>query len=76
MSATFITITGAGFENVVKTTILLEDMSSFPEVNARYAKYFPTNPPARATFAGMLEHVCVVQVIILNGFSWRCGGYF
>jgi hypothetical protein len=27
--------------------------ASFPEVNAKYAKYFPTNPPARATFAGM-----------------------
>lgn len=43
---------GATFDNVVKTTILLEDMSYFPEVNARYGKYFPNNPPARATFAG------------------------
>jgi len=49
--AAILDASGATFENVVKTTILLEDMSYFPEVNARYGKHFPSNPPARATFA-------------------------
>lgn len=42
---------GAGFEHVVKTTILLSDMSLFAEVNTVYGKYFTGNFPARETFA-------------------------
>ncbi|KAI7845641.1 hypothetical protein COHA_000755 [Chlorella ohadii] len=42
---------GSSFDKVVKTTILLADMSDFAAVNAVYGKYFPENPPARATFA-------------------------
>ena len=50
---------GGSYENVIKTTILLGDMAYFPDVNATYGKYFPTNPPARSTFAGALTgHVC------------------
>lgn len=42
---------GTNLSKVVKTTILLQDMSSFAEVNAIYAEYFPVDPPARATYA-------------------------
>jgi reactive intermediate/imine deaminase len=42
---------GANYSNIVKTTILLADMSDFAKVNAIYAKYFTDQPPARATFA-------------------------
>lgn len=42
---------GSSWEKVVKTTILLADMQDFAQVNAVYGKYFPQNPPARATFA-------------------------
>jgi reactive intermediate/imine deaminase len=42
---------GTSFGNVVKTTILLADMGDFAAVNAIYGRYFPENPPARATFA-------------------------
>lgn len=42
---------GADYANVVKTTILLADMADFATVNGIYGKYFPENPPARATFA-------------------------
>lgn len=42
---------GSSIDKVVKTTILLKDMSFFAEVNGIYAEYFPLNPPARATFA-------------------------
>ena len=39
------------FGHVVKTTILLSDMSSFSEVNEVYGKYFNGDFPARETYA-------------------------
>ena len=42
---------GSSLEKVCKTTILLSSMSDFATVNSIYGEYFPTNPPARATFA-------------------------
>jgi 2-iminobutanoate/2-iminopropanoate deaminase len=42
---------GSDLSRVLKTTILLADMQYFKVVNAIYAEYFPTDPPARATFA-------------------------
>ena len=40
---------GASLAGVVKTTVYLADLSDFPAVNAVYGKFFPENPPARAT---------------------------
>ena len=42
---------GLGYENIVKTTCLLADISDFAEMNKVYAEFFPTNPPARSAFA-------------------------
>jgi 2-iminobutanoate/2-iminopropanoate deaminase len=42
---------GSSMNKVVKCTILLKDIAFFAEVNAVYAEYFPSEPPARATFA-------------------------
>eukprot|EP00882_Tetradesmus_deserticola_P010390 GHRQ01010974.1.p1 GENE.GHRQ01010974.1~~GHRQ01010974.1.p1 ORF type:complete len:164 (+),score=52.69 GHRQ01010974.1:149-640(+) len=42
---------GADYASVVKTTILLADMADFATVNGIYGRFFPENPPARATFA-------------------------
>jgi 2-iminobutanoate/2-iminopropanoate deaminase len=42
---------GVTFEQVVKTTLLLSDMSLFAEVNTVYGKYFTGNFPARETYA-------------------------
>lgn len=42
---------GAGFEQVVKTTIYLTDMTDFPAVNLVYGRYFTGVKPARATVA-------------------------
>lgn len=39
------------FENVVKTTCLLSDISNFKAMNDVYAKYYTSNKPARAAFA-------------------------
>jgi 2-iminobutanoate/2-iminopropanoate deaminase len=40
---------GLTFDHVVKTTIYLIDLNDFASVNATYGRYFPENPPARAT---------------------------
>ena len=42
---------GYTFEDVVKSTCLLSDMSNFQSMNEIYAAYYPKNPPARAAFA-------------------------
>ena len=42
---------GCTFDNVVKSTCLLADMSYFGERNTVYAKYFSGDCPARAAFA-------------------------
>jgi 2-iminobutanoate/2-iminopropanoate deaminase len=42
---------GMDFENVVKTTIFLTDMSLFGAVNEIYGKYFKGEFPARETVA-------------------------
>ena len=39
---------GSSLEQVVKTTVFLMDMNDFAKVNAIYAEYFTTNPPARS----------------------------
>jgi 2-iminobutanoate/2-iminopropanoate deaminase len=37
------------FENVVKTTVFLTDLTEFSEMNAIYAEFFTKNFPARST---------------------------
>jgi 2-iminobutanoate/2-iminopropanoate deaminase len=40
---------GSSLAQVLKTTVYLKDMGEFPRMNEVYARYFPENPPARAT---------------------------
>ena len=40
---------GTSLTKVVKTTVYLKDMGEFAQMNEVYARYFPDNPPARAT---------------------------
>lgn len=42
---------GSSLQSVVKTTVFLTDMTDFAAVNAIYAGYFPSQPPARSTVA-------------------------
>jgi len=44
-----LTAGGASLAAVVKTTVYLVDLGEFPAMNAVYAKFFPGEPPARAT---------------------------
>lgn len=40
---------GSSLARVVKTTVYLKDLGDFAAMNEVYGRYFPTNPPARAT---------------------------
>lgn len=40
---------GCTFTNVVRCGIFLTDLADFGKVNEVYGRYFPLNPPARAT---------------------------
>jgi 2-iminobutanoate/2-iminopropanoate deaminase len=39
---------GLSLDDVVKTTVFLDDMAKFADFNAIYAEYFTENPPARS----------------------------
>ncbi|KAK9957455.1 hypothetical protein ABG768_011699 [Culter alburnus] len=41
---------GCGYENVVKTTVLLADINDFNNVNDVYKQFFRSNFPARAAY--------------------------
>jgi 2-iminobutanoate/2-iminopropanoate deaminase len=41
---------GSSLDRVVKTTVILADMAEFAAMNKVYAEFFPSAPPARATF--------------------------
>ena len=40
---------GMGLQDVIKTTIYLQNINEFAKFNETYAKFFPLEPPARAT---------------------------
>jgi len=57
---------GYQFDNVVKTTIFLSDMTLFAQVNEIYGSYFSSNFPARETVAvkGLPKNVNVEISVI------------
>lgn len=46
-----LTVAGYSFDDVVKSTCLLSDMSNFAAMNAVYGKYYTTEMPARAAYS-------------------------
>ena len=42
-------IADSGLNFIVKTTVFLQDMRDFANMNVVYAEFFPENPPARST---------------------------
>jgi len=40
---------GGSLQNVVKTTVFLQDMKDFAVMNGVYAEFFSVDPPARST---------------------------
>lgn len=57
---------GMDFSNVVKTSIFLQDMGAFAEVNVIYGSYFTSDFPARETVevAGLPKGVNVEMSMI------------
>ena len=49
--AAVLSASGAGFDNVVKTTIFLVEMGDFAAVNEVYGRFFSNHKPARSTVA-------------------------
>ena len=46
-----LTAAGAGFTDVLKTTVFLRDMGDFAAMNTVYGRYFAEHSPARSTVA-------------------------
>ena len=61
---------GVEMDQIVKTTVFLADMNDFTAMNEVYGKYFPENPPARATVqaAGLPRDARVeIEAIAVTG---------
>ena len=43
-----LTAAGASLDDVVKCTVYCTDAAHFATINTVYARYFPSNPPARS----------------------------
>lgn len=52
--AATLALAGCTMEDVIKTSVILEDARDFGAFNTVYAKYFPNNPPARTTLEARL----------------------
>lgn len=45
---TALEVAGSNLQNVLKATVFLRDMDDFSSMNAVYAEFFPSDPPARS----------------------------
>ena len=60
--ATVLRVAGSRPDLVVSTTVLVADQSDFPEMNAVFAEFFPTNPPTRMTMQVPLPRGLLISV--------------
>jgi 2-iminobutanoate/2-iminopropanoate deaminase len=57
---------GAGFDDVVKSTVFLTDLEDFAAMNEVYREYFTSDPPARTTIqAAALPAAAIVEVEVI-----------
>ena len=56
---------GSSLDRTVKTTVYLKDMEEFDAMNKVYARYFPSNPPARATVEVSRLHAGRVEIELI-----------
>jgi 2-iminobutanoate/2-iminopropanoate deaminase len=59
---------GSALDLVVSTTVLVADVSSFEELNRRFAEVFPADPPTRMTMQvplpmGLLVSIGCVAIV-------------
>ena len=67
---------GVGFENVVKTTCFLAEMTDFAAFNSVYEKYF-TGKPARSCVAvKQLPKNVLVEVEVIAGLNEKVNSTF
>lgn len=54
---------GLGMENIVKTTVFLQDIADFAKMNAVYAEFFEKDYPVRAAFqVAALPKAALVEI--------------
>lgn len=61
---------GSSLSRVVKTTVYLKDLNDFKRMNEVYARFFPKDPPARATIEAArlpLDTLVEIDAIALVG---------
>jgi len=64
----------SGLNFVVRTTVFLQDMRDFANMNAVYTEFFPENPPARSTVqvaalpkSALIEIDCIALISPTHG---------
>lgn len=66
--AAVLSAAGAGFDDVIKTTIYLTDMADFSALNEVYGKCFAGHKPARSTVAvRSLPRGALVEIEVVAG---------
>lgn len=60
---------GYGYEDVVKTTVLLADIADFAAMNEVYARFFNGGCPARAAFA--VKDLPKGALVEIEAVAWR-----
>ena len=56
-------LAGMGYENIVQTWFMLEDLGQMEEMNKVFKEYFPNNPPARTTFGAYdIPNDCEMEI--------------
>lgn len=59
---------GLGFNDIVKTTVFMADLSMFGAMNAVYAEFFPESKPARACFqVAALPKAALIEIEAVAG---------
>jgi len=59
---------GLGFNDVVKTCVLLKDIADFGAMNAVYAEFFPADKPARVCYqVAALPKGALVEIDAIAG---------
>ena len=60
--ATVLRVAGSRPDLVVSTTVLVADLADFPDMNALFEEFFPTDPPARMTMQVPLPRGLLISV--------------
>jgi reactive intermediate/imine deaminase len=59
---------GLGFEDVLSSTVYMQDLNEFAAMNAVYAEYFKKDPPARATIqVARIPRDAKIEIAIIAG---------